>query len=328
MREENKQYLKLYGFFLMMYLVFTAAFYICGAVRPDSWLEAHFTGMWLSVLTICSIFFGISAWMHRKGKREYVISTIYAVKKYKFLLQQMVARDFKVRYKRSALGMFWSFLNPLLTMAVQYMVFSQIFRNVDNFVLYLLSGTIVFNFFQEAVSQALGAIVNNTSLVKKVYIPKYIYPVTKVLSSGINFLISMIPLVLVALITGEQITISYLMLPYVMVCIVFFSIGWGMLLSALMVFFRDIQFLWSVFVMLWMYMTPLFYPESILAERYAWILDVNPMCQYVKFVRTIVIDGIAPEPELFLECLLFAACSVLIGGIVFKKTQDKFVLNI
>lgn len=240
----------------------------------------------------------------------------------------MVARDFKVRYKKSVLGMFWSLLNPLLTMAVQYMVFSQVFRSVDNFVLYLLSGTIVFNFFSEAAGQALGAIVNNASLVKKVYMPKYIYPVTKVLSSGINFLISMIPLVIAAFLTGEPVTLSYLVLPYAMVCVMLFSIGWGMLLSALMVFFRDVQFLWSVFSMLWMYMTPLFYPESILAEQYAWIMDINPMCRYVKFFREVVIDGMVPQPQLFVECFLFAAGAVLIGGFVFRRTQDRFIFHI
>lgn len=257
-----------------------------------------------------------------------MIRYLSGIKKYRFLLQQMVSRDFKVRYKKSVLGMFWSLLNPLLTMAVQYMVFSQVFRSVDNFVLYLLSGTIVFNFFSEAAGQALGAIVNNASLVKKVYMPKYIYPVTKVLSSGINFLISMVPLVIVALVTGEAVTAAYLVLPYAMVCVMLFSIGWGMLLSALMVFFRDVQFLWGVFSMLWMYMTPLFYPEDILSKQYAWIMDVNPMCRYVKFFREVVIDGSVPSPELFLECFLFAAAAVLIGGAVFRRTQDRFIFHI
>lgn len=325
---ENKQYAKLYSCFLAVYLLFTAAFLLCGAIRQGSWLEANFIWLWLIIFAGCSTFFALSVQMHKHGKREYVISTIYAVKKYRFLLEQMVARDFKVRYKRSVLGMFWSFLNPLLTMAVQYMVFSQVFRNIDNFVLYLLSGTIVFNFFSEAVGQALEAIVGNASLIKKVYMPKYIYPVTKVLSSGINFLTSLIPLFLVAFLTGGKFTTAYLMLPFVMVCVVLFSIGWGMLMSALMVFFRDIQFLWSVFSMLWMYLTPLFYPENILAERYAWVLKMNPMYYYVKFFRSIVLDAAAPQPELFAQCLLFSVCSVIIGGIVFKKTQDRFVLNI
>lgn len=328
MSEGQKQYIKLYGFFLAVYFVFTAAFYLCGAVRQGSWLEAHFIYLWLAVFLIGSAFFGISAWMHGHGRREYLISTIYAVKKYRFLLQQMVARDFKVRYKRSVLGIFWSFLNPLLTMAVQYVVFSQVFRSIDNFVLYLLSGTIVFNFFSEAVGQALTAIVGNSSLIKKVYMPKYIYPVTKVLSSGINFLISMIPLLIVVFVTGEKVTLPYLMLPYAMVCVLLFSIGWGMLMASLMVFFRDLQFLWGVFSMLWMYLTPLFYPESVLADHYAWILDINPMYYYVKFFRDVVMDAAAPEPEIFAACLFFAVASVIIGGIVFKKTQDRFVLNV
>ena len=158
--------------------------------------------------------------------------------------------------------------------------------------------------------------------------PKYIYPVTKVCSSGINFLISMIPLVLVALLTGEPVTAAYLALPYAMVCVTLFSIGWGMLLAALMVFFRDVQFLWGVFSMLWMYMTPLFYPENILADRFMWMMNVNPMCRYVKFFREVVIDGTVPQPELFVECFLFAAAAVLVGGVVFRRTQDRFIFHI
>lgn len=302
---------------------------IASAGRETVWTGPHYLELCAALLLLFSIIYVLSVIFVIRGKREFLFSTGYAVLKYKFLLRQLVSRDFKVRYKRSVLGICWSFLHPVLLMLVQYMVFSQLFKaDIENFPLYLLSGTVVFNFFNEAAGQALGAIVYNAPLITKVYVPKYLYPVTKVLSSGINFLISMVPLCFVMAVTGEPVTKAMLMLPYLMVCVILFSIGWGMLLSALMVFFRDIQFLWGVFSMLWMYLTPLFYPESILPEQSAWVLKYNPMYYYVSFIRSLVLDGMSPEPKMYALCLLYAVGAVVAGGFVFKRTQDKFVLNI
>ena len=304
---------------------------LCIAVagKEDVWTGKHFREIVIGGLLVFTAIYIVSMLFYRKGKKELLFTTGLAVKKYGFLIEQLVNRDFKVRYKRSILGIFWSFLNPLLTMSVQYVVFSQLFKaDIENFPLYLLSGLVVFNFFNESVGLALGAIVYNASLITKVYVPKYIYPVTKVLSSAINFLIAMIPLFIVVLVTGEHITRAFLMLPYLMVCVIVFCIGLGMLMSALMVFFRDIQFLWGIISLLWMYMTPLFYPETIVAPQFRWILDGNAMYYYVRFIRTIVIGGVSPEPILYVQCALFSLGALLLGGIVFKKTQDKFVLNI
>lgn len=245
------------------------------------------------------------------------------------MIRQLVQRDFKVRYKRSVLGVFWSFLNPLLMMTVQYIVFSQLFRsNIDNYPVYLLSGLVVFNFFNEGVGQALGAIVGNARLITKVYIPKYIYPVTRVLSSGINLVMSLIPMVIAALITGERITRAYLMLPYILLCVMAFTIGLGMVLAAAMTFFRDVQFLWGIVSMLWMYLTPLFYPVSIIPEGFRRVIQSNPMYFFVSAVRCIVMDGATPRPAVFCQCTLVALAMLGVGCLVFKKTQDKFVFYI
>ncbi len=293
------------------------------------WTGSHYWQLMAGACLLCSVFFLVCMWLRKSGRREVLFSTMLAVKKYGFLMEQLVSRDFKVRYKRSVLGVFWSFLNPLLTMVVQYIVFSQLFRGgIDNVALYILSGTVVFNFFTEAVGQSLGSVIGNASLITKVYVPKYIYPVSKVLSSTINFVISMIPLFIVMLVTGENVTRAMLMLPFLMVCVIVFSIGIGMLLAASMVFFRDTQFLWGIFSMLWMYMTPLFYPESLIAEHFSGVFDGNPMYYYVGFIRSITMDGVSPEPRMYVACVLFALGSLVIGGIVFKKTQNKFILYI
>ena len=270
-----------------------------------------------------------SDYQESKGKltKGKLVSVIW--KKYRFLIEQLVARDFKTKYKRSVLGYLWSFLNPLLTMLVQYIVFSTIFRSgIENYPVYLLSGIILFNFFSEAVGQGLGSIVYNASLITKVYVPKYIYPVTKVASTSINLFISIIPLLLVTMLTGVKITPAILLLPFVLGCLLLFCVGMVLMLSAAMVFFRDTQYLWGIISMVWMYATPLFYPENIIPPHFRFIQTCNPMYHMIKFARTIFIDGVSPAPSLYGTCILSAVLTCIVGAFVFKKTQDKFVLYI
>ena len=249
--------------------------------------------------------------------------------KYGFLIRQLVSRDFKTKYKRSVLGYLWSFLNPLMTMTVQYVVFSQLFRSdIANFPVYLLSGIVLFGFFTEGVGQGLSAILANASLITKVYVPKYIYPVTKVVSSSINLFISLIPLLIVVLLTGQRITKAIILLPFPLLCLLIFCIGMSFMLSTSEVFFRDTQYLWGVATLAWTYATPLFYPENIIPERVRFIQTYNPMYHFIKFVRIILMDGVSPTPEEYLYCLAFAFGTLLIGALIFKKFQNKFVLYI
>ena len=263
----------------------------------------------------------------RQGKHSYVVNALAAVQKYRFLIRQLVSRDFKTKYKRSVLGMFWSFLNPLLTMCVQYVVFSTIFRSdIPNYAVYLLVGIVSFNFFSEACGMALTSIVGNAGLITKVYMPKYIYPLTRVMSSVVNLGISLIPLVLVALATGVRFQKSAILAFYFWMCLIIFSLGLGLLLSAAMVFFRDTQFLWGVMTMIWMYATPIFYPESILPEEFRFMLNINPIYHFLRNTRICILDGISPEPAVYFYCLLMAACMLVVGAWVFRRSQDRFVL--
>ena len=214
-------------------------------------------------------------------------------------------------------------------MSVQYVVFSTIFKaDIENYPVYLLAGIVLFNFFSEATNVSIGAIVGNASLITKVYVPKYIYPVSKVLSASINLLISMFPLLIMCLVTGVSITKAFLVLPFVIACLLLFCIGIGFILSSLMVFFRDIQFIWSVFSLVWMYATPVFYPESILPEGFSAILKVNPMYYFIKFFRIVLIEGVVPEPRMFVYCIISTIVPLVLGSVLFKKTQDKFVFYI
>lgn len=302
---------------------------ICVEGRDQVWTGPNFWKLVLLAAVLLAGFYYIEVIRYKKGRQTLLFNGIEVIRKYQFLIIQLVQRDFKVRYKRSVLGVFWSFLNPLLTMIVQYIVFSQLFKSdIDNYPVYLLSGLVVFNFFNEGVNVALGSIVGNASLITKVYIPKYIYPVTRVLSSGINLLMSLIPLVIAAVITGERITRAYLMVPYILLCVIIFTIGLGMILAAAMTFFRDIQFLWGIISMIWMYLTPLFYPISIIPEQFRNVIEGNPMYLFVSAMRSIVMEGIAPRPILFFQCTVISLLMLGVGCIVFKKTQDRFVFCI
>ena len=299
------------------------------AGRTVTWFGSHYWFLAGGLTVLILVYLG---WFYFRSKhgRSTILGTIFGVwDRYRFLIHQLVSRDFKTKYKRSVLGYLWSFLNPLLTMIVQYIVFSTIFRSdIKNFPVYLLSGIILFNFFTDAVGQGLSAIVNNASLITKVYVPKYIYPVTKVISSSINLIISVIPLFLVALLTGAPITKALLLLPFGLLCLIAFSIGMALALSSAMVFFRDTQYLWGIISLAWMYATPLFYPENIIPEQYRLIQKLNPMYYIVKFVRTLMIDGVSPEPVMYVYCLGSALLMLVIGAAIFKKTQDRFVLYI
>lgn len=251
------------------------------------------------------------------------------LKKYKFLIQQLVSRDFKTKYKRSFLGVLWSLLNPLLTMVVQYIIFSKLFRfDLPHYQVYLLSGIVMFNFFSEATNQALVSITGNASLITKVYMPKYVFPVTKVLSACINLGFSLIALYLMILFSGLKITFLHLLLPFPIINMILFTIGFSLILSSLMVFFRDMQFLYGVAIMLWMYITPIFYPENIIGEKFKWILQLNPMYHFIRYTRNIILDNSIPNIRAHIICLIFSIGTLVIGWILFRKSENKFIFNL
>ncbi|NCE65629.1 ABC transporter permease [Pseudoflavonifractor sp. 524-17] len=291
------------------------------------WTGLHYWEFAAVGFVLLALLLGVIWYRQKKGKHSYLVNAVIAMQKYRFLIRQLVSRDFKTKYKRSVLGMFWSFLNPLLTMLVQYFVFSTIFKNdVPNFAAYLIIGTVMFNFFTEACGMALSSIVGNASLITKVYMPKYIYPLTRVMSSVVNLVISLIPMLIVCVITGVQFQKSAVLAIYFFACVIVFSLGFGMLLSASMVFFRDTQFLWGVLTMIWMYVTPVFYPETILTGNFKIVLQVNPLYHFLKNTRICILNGISPEPIVYIQCMLIALATLVVGALVFHKSQDRFVL--
>lgn len=254
-------------------------------------------------------------------------SYLDSIRKNTFLLQQLVIRDFTTKYKRSFLGIAWSLLNPLLMLLVQYAVFQNLFKfQIKNYVIYLLIGIVLFSFFQESANQAMMSIVSNASLINKAKLSKYILPVSKVISSTINLFLSIIPLLILLIITRNNINIKTIIALYGIVCLIIFSIGVGFILASLQVFFRDVQFLWQILSLAWMYLTPIIYPESILSGNVLSIVKINPLYHFLKFVRTVMIDNINPDISEYIICFGYAAVMLIIGAYIFKKVQNKFVI--
>lgn len=305
----------------------TLSFQVMG--KDYVWTGPHYWQLAAAFGIVLLVYCAVILNKERIGKKSLILNAVIAFTKYRFLIEQLVIRDFKAKYKRSVLGIIWSFLNPLLTMIVQYVVFSTIFKaDVKNYPVYLLIGVVLFGFFSESVGMSLMSILGNASLITKVYVPKYIYPVTRVLSSAVNLLISMLPLSVMVLFTKTTFTKAYFLLVFPILCLLMFCIGMAFLMSSSMVFFRDTQFLWSVFSMLWMYATPIFYPEKILPPEFSIVHKINPIYYFIKFARIVIIDGISPEPRMYLVCMVYALVFLIIGAFVFKKTQDKFVFYI
>ncbi len=249
--------------------------------------------------------------------------------RYGFLLEQLVKRNFNTKYRQSVLGVLWSFLNPLLTMAVQYIVFSQLFRSdIDHFPVYLISGIILFGFFNECVSLGMDSIVMNGPLITKVAMPKIIFPLSRGLSSLINLAISLAPLLGVMLLSGAPFSPALLAAPAVVVLTFLFALGVTLILCTLNVFFRDTRFLWSVISLLWTYATPIFYPITIIPQGWRGLFMCNPMYQLITCLRTIVIDGAFPSPGQWGACLLCALIPLGLGLLIFRRYEDRFVFHL
>ncbi|MEO3945589.1 ABC transporter permease [Gorillibacterium sp. CAU 1737] len=250
-------------------------------------------------------------------------------RKYKPLLGNLILRDLKVKYRRSILGVLWSVLNPLLMMLVMTSIFSTLFKiDIPNFPVYYLTGSILFSFFSEATSAAMVSVVYSGPLIKKVYIPKYIFPVEKILFSFVNLLFSLVALVFIIVLTSTKVTWSVLLFPIPLLYALCFSLGLGLILSVLAVFFRDILHLYSVLLTAWTYFTPIFYPESIIPEKFRTVLTLNPLYHFINYFRDLVLHGTIPGISENLLCMSISVITLLIGLIVFKMNQDKFVLYV
>lgn len=254
--------------------------------------------------------------------------------KQNFILAQLVGKDFKRKYRRSVLGVAWSVLNPLLMMIVMSLVFSFFLRydSIEHYPLYLILGNVIWQIFADSTNQGVTSILDAAPLLKKVRINKTVFPIERVLFSLVNFAFSLVAVFLVMLYERVWVNWTIVLLPVLLVLLMGFCIGMSLLLSSLAVFFRDIIHLWSVVLMAWSYVTPLFWPVSMIAQvPYGFmrvIMLANPMYNYVTFMRMILLNGQVPELITIGMCAFWAVAMIAIGYAVFRKLQHKFILYI
>ena len=255
-----------------------------------------------------------------------MISELY---RYKNLINELVNRDIKKKYRRSILGLLWSMLNPLLMMLITAMVFSNLFRfEIKNFALYLLTGQIIFTFYAEATNFAMGSILENGHLIKKVYVPKYLFPLSRVASSAVNLLFTLPAMFAIILITGQTISLKIIFCIIPLVLLFIFCLGVGLFLSALAVYFRDMFHLYGVALTALNYATPIFYPENIIPVQYQWLVHCNPIYYYLKMFREVVYSNQIPDINLIIICLFISIIALIVGIYFFNKKQNNFILYI
>ena len=316
----------------LLTIVLTAAYFVPMLFLPESVVGARAENMLLfapkifflsltaSVLTAIVLVFAF--------KREFMSWQRSTFRRYRGLLRLLVRRDFVSRYRKSVLGVLWSLLNPLLTMLVISFVFSYLFRRqIENFPVYLLCGQMVFGFFSESTTQAMHSVIRSEGIIKKIYVPKYIFPVSRVLSSLVNLAFSFVAFLLVFIVTGAPFHPAMLLLPVPVIYTFVFSLGVAMLMSSLAVFFRDLKYLYGIFTLLLMYMTPIFYPVDILPERLQPFIGFNPLYHFVDYFRDLALRGTVPDLWANMVCTGFALAAVCCGAYVFMSQQEKYILH-
>lgn len=249
--------------------------------------------------------------------------------KYRFLLVELVKKNIKLKYRRSYLGLVWTLIEPLLTMIVLTIVFGTLFGNKDKtFPVYILSGRLLYSFFSNGTKTAMTAIRSNSGMIKKVYVPKYIYPLANVVSDFVIFLISLIVLFAVAVILQVKPTVYLftLIIPLIILFVMTFAVG--IILATMAVFFRDLEYLWSVALMIVMYTSAIFYyPDKLIDAGYGWILQANPLYSVIVNFRNAIFGQPLDATALGMS-VGFSAIALIIGLVMFFKQQDKFILHL
>lgn len=251
------------------------------------------------------------------------------IKQYRFLFEELVKRDFTKKYKRTVLGMLWSVLGPLMTLAVMALVFTKFFgQSTPHYVIYLFCGNLVYSYFREATSTGMTSLKDNASIFSKVNVPKYMFLLSKNVSTLINFGLNIIVLLVFVLIDGLTITWKYIFLLYPIGCLVVFNLGVGLILSALYLMFRDIKYLYDVFTLMLMYLSAIFYNISAYSQQVQYLFYLNPVYVYIRYFRKIIIEDTIPQPSFHLLAAAYALIAIVIGAIIYKKKNYKFLYYI
>lgn len=251
---------------------------------------------------------------------------IERLRKNRFLFEELVKRDFKKKYKRTVLGMAWSVLSPLCMLLIMRLVFTNFFgRTMEHYTTYLFCGNLIFSFFNESTGQGMTALYNNAAVFSKINVPKYLFLLSKNVQCLINFALTISVFFLFCILDGITFTWKFIMLLYPVCLLVCFNIGLGMILSALYIFFRDMQYLWSIFTQLLMYMSAIFYSVDSYPENVRKAFFLNPVYLFIRYFRKIVIEGTIPSWQFHVLLLFDTLLSLGIGCIIYRKYNYRFV---
>lgn len=258
-----------------------------------------------------------------------VAELVHKMKQNQFLFEELVKRDFKQKYKRTVLGMAWSILYPLITLLILDIIFSNFFgSSIAHYPIYLFCGQLVFTYFNESTNGGMNSLLGNAGIISKVNVPKYLFLLSKNVSSLINFCLTLCIFFIFVFFNDVPFTWKFILLIFPIFCMVCFNIGIGLIISACFVFFRDMSYLYRVFTMLVMYLSAIFYSIDIAPAKIRILYYLNPVYVYIKYFRMIVIDSKIPSLEYHMLCLLYAFLAVVIGGYIYKKFNHMFLYYI
>lgn len=256
----------------------------------------------------------------------FVGNILHTFKKNQFLLEELVKRDFKQKYKRTVLGMGWSLLSPLLTLLVMRLVFTQFFgRDMAHYTTYLFAGNLLYSYFREATTGGMNALMSNAHIFTRINVPKYFFLLTKNVSAALNFLITLVVFLLFAALDGVVFRWTFFLMLYPMIMLTLMNIGFGMILSALYVFFRDVQYLYDIFTLLLMYLSAIFYTVDAYPVNIQQLFMLNPLYACIRYVRIVVLEGAVPSLAHHSLLLLYAAVLLFLGGMIYKKKNHQFL---
>lgn len=257
------------------------------------------------------------------------IEEFLSLLKYRELVYQFTARTITARYKRSVIGVAWTILNPLATMIVLTLVFSQIFRfKVEYYPVYVLSGLMAWNFFSHTTSAAMGEMIWSGGLLNRIYVPKSVFAVSAIGTGLVNLGLSFIPLLLITIVLGVRITPALLVVPFSVLLLSIFALGVGLLLATAAVFFADMVPVYEVLLTIWFYATPIIYPVDILPKQLLWLFALNPMLYLVQIFRDPLYLGVVPSWQVWAIAAGFSLAAFLVGGLVFTSKSNEYAYRI
>lgn len=261
--------------------------------------------------------------------RHPLIEELLAVIKYRNLILQFISRSLKTRYKRSVLGVVWTLLNPIFTMIILTLVFSNLFRfNIEYYAIYILSGLVVWNFFSSTTQSSMSDMIWSGDLLHRIYVPKSVFAISAVGTALVNMSISLIPLFGISLILGMRLGISVIVMPVAMLLLVIFALGLGLILSTAAAYFSDMLPVYDVVLTMWMYATPIIYPFEILPPIVQSIFKLNPLLHLLTLFRTPLFEGVVPDWQTWAIGVAISITTLIVGGLVFTAKSNEYAYRV